>query len=214
MGRTICLASWFYGFRLADSWKMGSQHAFMHSTIASLFGIALFIFMNSKFLRCWMLCPAVGAWSLTVFVSRCYLYSWEMVFVKGRLSLNCGLFDETLSVFLLYFFPTAFSQFWLGGMVDHFPYFYFGAIKGRMRLSDILRCKISLCLHWWHFSAPDFGLKSGGGLLNCLLLFTELFPGLVCSWFSFMDFVCLCNRLSYGIVRNNFSFGKRQFLIP
>jgi hypothetical protein len=42
---------------------------------------------------------------------------------------------------------------------------------------------------------------------------SSLFPGLACGWFSFMDFVCLCNRLPYGIERDNFSFGKRQFLI-
>ncbi len=54
------------------------------------------------------------------FCSRCCLHSWKIVFVKWRLSLYCRLFDGNsvcLSSLLL-------SLFWLGGMVDLFPYFY------------------------------------------------------------------------------------------
>ena len=95
---------------------------------------------------------------------------------------------KPLSVFR-FIFLTAISQFWLGGMVDLFPYFYFGAIKGRMRLSDTLRYKISLCLHWWYFSAPDFGLQSGGGLLIVVSrrLFTSTTKSPVCVVLSVQE---------------------------
>ena len=43
----------------------------------------------------------------------------------------------------------------------------FHASKGRMRLSSAIRFLSSFraVRIWWHFSAPDVGLKSGGGLL-------------------------------------------------
>ena len=62
----------------------------------------------------------------------------------------------------------------------------------------------------WNPVFPYYGL----GWFCSRGVYMALFPGLACCWFSFMDFVCLCNRLPYGIARNNFSFGKKQFLIP
>ena len=52
-----------------------------------------------------------------------------------------------------------------------------------------------------------FFLYYGLGWLGSRGVYMALFS------LCFLDFVCLCNRLPYGIGRNNFSFGKRQFLI-